>query len=48
MSLSGKINFKILKLKKGSIIAFGAIPKPIYESMNMQFQKNKLDNNIVL
>jgi hypothetical protein len=45
MSLSGKINFKILKLKKGSTIAFGAIPKPIYESMNMQFQKNKLDKN---
>lgn len=45
MSLSGKINFKVLKLKKGSIIAFGAMSKPIYESMNMQFQKNKLDKN---
>ena len=32
--LSGKMVVKILKIKKGSQLYIGAIPKSVYESMN--------------
>ncbi len=45
LSLSGKIQFKILQMKKNAQIIFGAIPKKVYESMNEKWDAAKLNQD---